>query len=153
LMLLQMVLVVSTATWLERSRFGYGLRAVGQNDRLAAASGVDPHRLKRAIYALSALFTAWTGGVAAYWLSYVSASDVFGSAITFQAVVMALVGGLGTPLGPVVGAGFLTLLSEFLGTRFVYYYLIAMGLVIMGISILAPAGLAGLMRGRQGVGS
>jgi branched-chain amino acid transport system permease protein len=140
--------VTATALWLERSRFGYGLRAVAANELLASASGVDSHRLKRRLYVVSALFIALTGGAAAYWLSYVNATDVFGAAVTFQMVVMALLGGLGTPFGPALGAAFLTLAGDVLGTRFVYHYLIAIGIIIVVVSLFAPAGLAGLLRRR-----
>jgi branched-chain amino acid transport system permease protein len=145
-MLALMVGVTGAALWLGRSRFGYGLRAVGENDRLAEASGVDIHGLKRRVYVGSALVTALTGGTAGYWLSYINAQEVFSAAITFQVVVMTLLGGLGTPFGPVLGAAFLTLVSEFLGTRFVYHYLIAIGVIIVLISLFLPGGLAGAAR-------
>lgn len=144
-MLVLMTGVTAAAFWLRGSKFGYGLRAVGENDRLAEASGVDIHRLKRRVYVGSALVIALTGGTAGYWLSYINAAEVFGASITFQMVVMTLLGGIGTPLGPVLGATFLTLVSEFLGTRFVYHYLIAIGVIIVAISLFAPAGLAGLL--------
>lgn len=142
------VAVTATALWLQRSKFGYGLRAIGENEALASASGVDSHRLKRRLYVASAVFIALTGGAAGYWLSYVNAADVFGAAVTFQMVVMALLGGLGTPFGPVLGAAFLTLAADVLGTRFVYHYLIAIGIIIVLVSLFAPAGLAGLLRRR-----
>ena len=66
-----------------------------------------------------------------------------------------LLGGLGTPFGPALGAAFLTLVSEFLGTRLVYYYLIVIGAIIVAISLFAPGGLAGviaLARGRRAEG-
>jgi branched-chain amino acid transport system permease protein len=141
LMLGIMVLVTATALWLGRSRFGYGLRAIGENERLAEASGVDLHRLKLRVYMLSALFIALTGGTQGYWLSYINAGEAFGAAITFQMVVMALVGGLGTPFGPLIGAGFLTLVSELLGTQFVHHYLIAIGVIIVAICLFLPGGL------------
>jgi branched-chain amino acid transport system permease protein len=144
-MLVLMTGVTAAAFWLGRSKFGYGLRAVGENDRLAEASGVDSHRLRRRVYVGSALVIALTGGTAGYWLSYVNAAEVFGASMTFQMVVMALLGGVGTPLGPVLGAAFLTLVSEVLGTRFVYHYLIAIGVIIVLISLFAPAGLSGLL--------
>jgi len=137
--------VTAAAFWLRRSKFGYGLRAVGENDRLAEASGVDIHRLKRRVYVGSALVIALTGGTAGYWLSYINAAEVLSASITFQMVVMTLLGGLGTPLGPVLGAAFLTLVSEFLGTRFVYHYLIAIGVIIVVVSLFAPAGLSGVL--------
>jgi branched-chain amino acid transport system permease protein len=143
-MLALMTGVTVTALRLRRSKFGYGLRAVGENELLAEASGVDSHQLKRRLYVCSAFVIALTGGTAGYWLSYVNAADVFSATITFQMVVMALLGGLGTPFGPVLGAAFLTLISEFLGTRFVYHYLIAIGAIIVAVSLFLPGGLAAL---------
>ena len=143
MMLALMTAVTATALWLRHSKFGYGLRAVGENDRLAEASGVDIHGLKRRLYACSAFIIAVTGGTAGYWLSYINAAEVFSASVTFQMVVMTLLGGLGTPFGPALGAAFLTLVSEFLGTRFVYHYLIAIGVIIVAVSLFAPAGLAG----------
>jgi branched-chain amino acid transport system permease protein len=145
-LLLIMAAVTGTALWLGRSKFGYGLRAVGENDRLAEASGVDVHRLKRRVYVASAFFIALVGGTAGYWLSYINAMDAFSIATTLQMVVMTLLGGLGTPFGPVLGAAFLTLISEVLGTQFVYHYLIGIGLIIVAISLFMPAGLAGAVR-------
>lgn len=148
-MLALMVGVTGAALWLGGSKFGYGLRAVGENDRLAEASGVNIHRLKRRVYVGSAFVIALTGGTAGYWLSYINAQEAFSAAITFQVVVMTLLGGLGTPFGPVLGAAFLTLVSEFLGTRFVYHYLIAIGVIIVLISLFMPSGLAGAARLRR----
>jgi branched-chain amino acid transport system permease protein len=144
-MLVLMAAVTGVALWLRRSKFGYGLRAVGENDRLAEASGVDIHRLKRRLYVVSAFIIAAVGGTAGYWLSYINAAEAFSTAVTFQLVVMSLLGGLGTPFGPVLGATFLTLVSEVLGTRFVYHYLIAIGVIIVAVSLFLPTGLAGVL--------
>jgi len=103
-MLALMAGVTGAALWLQRSKFGYGLRAVGENDRLAEASGVNIHRLRRRLYVGSAFVIAVTGGAAGYWLSYINAMESFSAAITFQMVVMTLLGGLGTPFGPALGA-------------------------------------------------
>ena len=145
-MLVLMSLVTGIAVWLGRSKFGYGLRAVGENDRLAEACGVNIHALKRRVYVTSAFFIALVGGTAGYWLSYVNAAESFSIATTLQMVVMTLLGGLATPFGPVLGAAFLTLVSEVLGTQFVYYYLIGIGLIIVAMSLFMPSGLAGALR-------
>jgi len=152
LMLGIMALATGTAFWLGGSKFGYGLRAIGENDRLAEASGVDLLAMKRRVYMLSAVFIAWTGGTAGYWLSYINANEAFNASITFEMVVMALLGGLRTPLGPLLGAAFLTLVREVLGTQFVYHYLIFMGIIVVGVSLFLPSGLAGIaerVRGKR----
>ena len=144
LMLGIMVLVTGTALWLERSKFGYGLRADRRERAARRGLGRGSAAARSCASTCSARsFTAWTGGTQGYWLSYINASEAFGAAITFQMVVMALVGGLGTPFGPLLGAGFLTLASELLGTQFVHHYLIAIGVIIVVICLFLPSGLAG----------
>ena len=59
-------------------------------------------------YAISAFFLGMIGSLEAYWLTYITPHMVFDVLITIQMVVMALLGGMGTVLGPVVGAAFLT---------------------------------------------
>jgi branched-chain amino acid transport system permease protein len=144
LMFTLMALVTAMAFWLERSKFGYGLRAIGENEQLAEASGVDLQRLKLRLYMLSALVIAWTGGVQGYWLSYVNANEAFGAGVTFQMVVMALVGGLRSPVGPLLGAAFLTIVSEVLGTQLLHHYLIVIGVVIVAVCLFLPTGLVGM---------
>ena len=146
LMLALMVLPLVTALWLENSKFGYGLRAISENEVLAEASGVNLYQLKLRLYIVSALYIAGTGGAVAAWISYINATEIFGISMTFQMVVMVLLGGLGTAFGPLLGAAFLTLLSELLGTRFVYHYMIAMGIIIALIPLFVPSGLIGLVK-------
>jgi branched-chain amino acid transport system permease protein len=69
---------------------------------------------------------------------------------TIQMVVMTLLGGMGTVLGPVIGASFLTLISEYLGARFVYDYLIFVGLVIIIVILLLPQGILGTIKRNKG---
>src|SRR5690606_18160855 len=73
LMLGLMAGVVAVAYSLERSKFGYGLKAVRDSETVAEASGVDVPVIRRQVYMLSAGFLAAVGGSAAYWLSYVNA--------------------------------------------------------------------------------
>jgi len=141
-----LALALAAALWLEGSRFGYGLRAIRENEVAAAASGIDVLALKRWAYCLSAVLIAWVGGTAGYWLTYINANEAFGPTITFQMVVMAILGGLGTPFGPLLGAAVLVLLAEVLGTRLLYAYLIIIGLVIMAVSLVFPQGVVGLAR-------
>jgi branched-chain amino acid transport system permease protein len=61
-------------------------------------------------------------------------------------VVMTLLGGIGTFLGPIVGATFLTIVSEILWARFVYTYLIIIGVIIVVLSVFMPKGIVGLFQ-------
>jgi branched-chain amino acid transport system permease protein len=80
--------------------------------------------------------------------------QVFNPLVSFQTVIMALLGGPVTVAGPVLGATFLGLLSEILLVKFRYLYMLSLGLVLIAVVLALPRGLAGLMRApRPGCGS
>ena len=150
ILLFFMGLTVGLTAVLERSKFGYGLRAIREGERAAEMSGVPTLSIKVRAYVLSSSLIGCIGGVEAYWLTYIIPDDVFNVMRTIQMVVMTLLGGMGTVLGPVIGASFLTLISEYLGARFVYDYLIFVGLVIIIVILLLPQGIMGAIRAKKG---
>ena len=150
ILLFFMGLTVGLAALLERSKFGYGLRAIREGEQAAEMSGVPTLSIKVRAYVLSSSLIGCIGGVEAYWLTYIIPDDVFNVMRTIQMVVMTLLGGMGTVLGPVIGASFLTLISEYLGARFVYDYLIFVGLVIIIVILLLPQGIMGTIKRNKG---
>jgi len=136
--------------FIERSRMGYALKAIHEAEDAAELSGVDTLRIKVTAYAISAFFIGVIGGVDAYWLTYITPNEVFSIHITIQMVIMCLLGGMGTLLGPVVGASFLTLVSEPLWAKFPYDYLIIIGVIIVVVIIALPRGIMGSVQGRKG---
>lgn len=102
-------------TWVVlRSRFGYGLIAIRENEEAAAVIGVDTTRYKVAAYVLSAALTGLAGGIFAQWNVFINQENVFPIDYNVQMILMALVGGAGTLFGPAVGAVALQLLIQFL---------------------------------------
>jgi branched-chain amino acid transport system permease protein len=99
---------------------------------------------------LSSSLIGCLGGIEAYWLTYIIPDDVFNVMRTIQMVIMTLLGGMGTVWGPVIGAGFLTLVSEFLGARFVYDYLTILGVVIIAVILILPRGIMSLVKRKRG---
>jgi branched-chain amino acid transport system permease protein len=150
ILLFFMGLTVGLAALLERSKFGYGLRAIREGEGAAEMSGVPTLSIKVRAYVLSSSLIGCIGGVEAYWLTYIIPDDVFNVMRTIQMVIMTLLGGMGTVLGPVIGASFLTLVSEYLGARFVYDYLVFVGLVIIIVILILPQGIMGAMRRNKG---
>lgn len=138
--------VVAVSYGLEVSAFGYGLRAIRDSEGVAAATGVDVPALKRRVYMLGAAFLAMTGGTAAYWLSYVNAADTMAASLTLQTIAIALLGGMGTPLGPVVGAAVLVGAQDLLGTAFTQSYWLVLGAIITAAALFFPAGIVGAVR-------
>jgi branched-chain amino acid transport system permease protein len=97
------------------SRPGRGLRALATSETAAAASGVPVGRYRLAVFALSAAFAGLAGGVYAFYLGYLGPGS-FPVLLSIEYVVMAVVGGLGTIAGPVVGATAVILLVQALTT-------------------------------------
>ena len=152
LMLFFAFLTIALTAFLEKRKFGLGLRAIRQAEPVAELSGVPTLAIKLRAYVLSSTLIGCIGGGEAYWLTYIIADDVFNVMRTIQMVIMTLLGGMGTLLGPVIGATFLTLVSEILGAKFVYDYLIIVGVTIVIVILLLPRGIAGtFLYGRRGL--
>ena len=152
LLFLFMGLVIGLTYLLSRSKFGYGLRAIREAEGAAELSGVPTLRIKMQAYMLSSGLIGCIGGVEAYWLTYIIPDDVFNVMRTIQMVIMALLGGMGTVFGPLIGGSFLTLIAEYLGAKFVYDYLILVGGVVILVILLMPNGVVGEIRRRKGRG-
>jgi len=93
------------------SRAGRGLRAAAGSEIAAAAAGVPVAGYRLVVFALSAAFSGLAGGVYAFYLGYLGPGS-FPLLLSIEFVVMAVVGGLGTTTGPVVGAAVITLLVQ-----------------------------------------
>jgi branched-chain amino acid transport system permease protein len=145
------LIVVLIHYGIEHSKFGYGLKAIHEAETSAEIAGVDTRGVKLRAYVTSAFFLGIFGGIEAYWITYITPPDAFSVHKTVQMVIMTLLGGMGTFLGPIVGASFLTLLSEVLGTKFVEYYLIMVGAIIIGIIVIMPSGIVGTIKAKLGL--
>ncbi len=132
----------------ENSKFGYGLKAIHQAEDTAEISGIDTARVKIRAYGTSAFLLGGVGGIYAYWITYITPHDVFSVYITVHMVIMTLLGGMGTFLGPVVGATFLTVIEETLWARFIYTYMVIVGSIIIVVVIFMPGGVMGTLKKR-----
>ncbi|WP_136592163.1 branched-chain amino acid ABC transporter permease [Salinigranum halophilum] len=133
----------------ERSKFGFRVKALRDDEDAAESLGIDTTRVKRQVYVLSCAVAALFGSVHAYFITFIHPNDVLAAIITDQMVIMALLGGLGTIAGPVIGGVLVFLLqrlsSVFLGQSTIYLPLI--GVLIMFVVLFAPSGVVGLLRG------
>jgi branched-chain amino acid transport system permease protein len=147
LVLFLVVLALCVTRWLKQSRFGAYLQAVRDNEDAARAVGVNPFRVKLAAIALSAAFMAAAGAFYVQVFQYIDPSIAYGSHTSVEALVAAIVGGLGTVWGPVLGALALHVLADV--TRNLFGALPGINMVIYGVVLLAivmfsPKGIAGL---------
>jgi branched-chain amino acid transport system permease protein len=132
---------VAAAYGVSRSRFGYGLRAIHDDEEGAAATGVDTIRTKLAAFALSGALTALVGALFAFQQVTIYPERLFSVEITVLMVAMAVIGGAGTVLGPVIGAVGLQLLAEYLRQRYLNLHLIVFGSLVVAVVILMPEGV------------
>lgn len=133
--------------WLRNGRFGAYLQAVRDNEDAARAVGVNPFRIKLAAIGLSAAFMGAAGAFYVQVFQYIDPSIAYGSVTSVEALVAAIVGGMGTLWGPVLGAVVLHVLADL--TRNLFGELPGINMVIYGvvlvlIVIFLPRGIAGI---------
>ena len=126
--------------WLSGSRFGYGLIAIREDEDAAAVMGINAPLYKTIAFALSGAFTGLAGGVYAYWITFIDPDSVFKVIITVQLIIMAVFGGTGTVLGPLLGSLVLASLSEWLSTQLVTLAELANGVIIVLVVLFMPQG-------------
>lgn len=141
-----LVLVTLTIFWLSRSRFGMGLIAIRENEEAAAVMGVNTTLYKVLAFALSASFTALAGGIYAYYITFIDPAGVFDISLNVKMIIMAVFGGPGSVLGPVVGALILSLVSEVLASQLTSIASLFFGVVIIVAVVFMPRGIADLVR-------
>ena len=134
--------------WLSQSRFGYGLIAIREDEDAAAAMGINTPLYKTIAFALSGAFTGLAGGLYAYWITFIDPDSVFKVIITVQLIIMAVFGGTGTVLGPLLGTLVLASVSEWLSTHLVPLAELFNGLIIILVVLFMPKGLSDLLRQR-----
>ena len=149
------VLVYAVQVYLERSRRGYQLAAVREDEDAALSLGVPARRLKVAAIAVSAALAAVAGALWAPYVGFVDPFYVFSVDLSVRFALAAIIGGLGTALGPFLGAALITVLETYLRARFggvgaglVGIYLIIYGCVLVLVVRFAPQGLVGWLGDR-----
>jgi len=147
-MLALAVLTVATAIVIHRSKLGFGLRCIQQNESAADIIGINSYAYKTAGFCLSAVFVGVAGAIYASWVNYIDPPDVFDVLISVKPMVMVLLGGLGTIFGPPLGAVILLLLEEVVWRNFLTMHVAALGVIIVVLVLFLPHGLLALIRER-----
>ena len=147
-----LALVLWLTRRLERSRLGYTLAAIRENEDAAEASGVDTQRAKLAAMALSSFLTALGGTFYAQYFSFVDPTLAFGVPVSVEILLRPIVGGPGTLVGPLLGSLVLTPLSEL--TRWAIrgrpgVDVMIYGAILVLVITFLPRGLVGALRVRR----
>jgi len=144
------VLAVVTASYLilrriTQSPFGMVLQSIRENEARTRAVGYPIERYKMVAVMLSGLFAGLAGVLYAVQNRFAAPDFVF-FLVSGEVVIYNVIGGIGTLVGPIVGAAFFLLLREGLSRFFTEYYLIPVGLMFIAMVIFMPQGLLGFAR-------
>ena len=132
--------------WLiSRSRIGLALKVIGDDETVAAHTGINIAGIKLALFAVSATIITLVGAIQAPRWTYVEPSIVFNPTISFLTLIMALLGGANRLWGPLLGAVPLFLLFEWLSANFPGHYSIILGLMFIAIVFIVPRGVLALI--------
>jgi branched-chain amino acid transport system permease protein len=149
------LLVYLVELYLDRSRRGYQLAAVREDEDAALSLGVPARWLKVAAICVSAALTAACGALWAQYVGFVDPLYVFSVDLSVRFALAAIIGGLGTPLGPFLGSILITTLETYLratfggiGAGFVGIYLIIYGSALILVVRFVPQGLTGWIAAR-----
>lgn len=139
------------ATWhIERSRIGYYLRAIREDANAAQSVGIPVAKYKLMAIAISAAFVAMGGTFYAQYTLYIDPDSVFPLSLSILVCLLAVVGGVGTLWGPLVGSALMIPLSEWTRIQFggtgSGVDLIIYGGLLTSVAVFQPTGLVGLVR-------
>ncbi|HCL91059.1 MAG TPA: branched-chain amino acid ABC transporter permease [Candidatus Atribacteria bacterium] len=138
-----MVITTLSLYFIIKSRFGFGIRSIKANEEAAISMGINTTYHKVVAWAISALFTSIAGALYAYWMSFIAPDEVFDVMIAVNTVVIMLIGGAGSILGPIIGAFIIELFAEVAWSAFLEYHLAALGIIIIIIVFFVPKGVSG----------
>jgi branched-chain amino acid transport system permease protein len=142
---LALAALVVAASWvLRRSSLGLELLAIKADVDAAADVGVSATFDQDLVFALSGAVIGLSGGLYASYFSFIEPADMFGFDRSIGFVLMAVIGGLGTTLGPLLGAIVFVLLRQYLLASYPQLYLGLYGLLLILIILFEPLGLSGL---------
>jgi branched-chain amino acid transport system permease protein len=142
-----LLLAVAVCRWVAASKMGYYFRAIKESHEIAQVLGVDVVRYRLYAIMISAFLTSMAGTFYAQYILYIDPDSVMILPISVQIVLVAMLGGASTVLGPVIGAGILVPLSEYsrawLGYKGTGMDMIIYGTLITVISMYQPNGVWG----------
>jgi len=142
------ILAALAAYWISRSRLGVALQCIEQNEDAAQVIGIDTRRAKIAAFAFSSLYVGMAGAIYASWTTYIDPSDVYDVSLSVKPIIMALLGGVGTLAGPVIGAFVFLGLEELIWRSSLEFHAGILGLLVVALVLFLPGGLREL-KGRS----
>ncbi|ASN83213.1 branched-chain amino acid ABC transporter permease [Deinococcus ficus] len=140
-------LTLAVTHLIRRSRLGYALQAVREDEDGARALGIDPTRMKVVAFMISAALTALGGALYGIYLQAFEPHTLLELPISVQIALMAIIGGRTSIQGPLIGAVLLATFGEVFRNVFSSANLLIYGVLILLVTLFAPNGIMGLFSG------
>ena len=131
--------------WINRSRLGFALRIIGNDEVVAVHSGINTASAKIILFVVSGTVATVTGALLAPRLSYIESSIAFSPMLSFLVVIMALLGGAHRLWGPIIGVVPFMLVWDLVTAKFPNQTTLVLGICFLLIVYAIPHGLAGLV--------
>lgn len=128
------------------SRFGLRLMTIREDEQGAETLGIHTTREKITAFILSAFLVGLAGSIHFTYQNYIDPPFAFSINLTLTPIVMTLFGGVGTILGPLIGAVLFTFIHEILWAEVAQIYMAVFGAILMGLILFFPQGLLGWMK-------
>jgi branched-chain amino acid transport system permease protein len=145
-----MVGVFLISYWIEKSRFGYHLIALREDEDAAESVGVNTARTKLKAAIVSAALTSLGGVFYAQYILFIEPYSEFSLDLSIQFALVPMIGGMGTSVGPIIGSFVLIPLQEllraWLGGKYSGLHLVIYGCILMLVVIFMPQGILGLIK-------
>ena len=140
-----MIITTLAIYFIVNSRFGFAIRSIKANEDAANSMGINTTSTKVSTWAIAAFFTSIAGGLYGYWMSFIAPDEVFDLMFITNSIIMMLIGGAGTILGPIIGAFIIESISEFAWSGFMEYHLAVLGIMTIIIVFFVPGGVMGTL--------
>ena len=145
-MLLALTVTIFITGWaINRSRLGFAMQIIGNDETVARHVGIDTARAKILLFMISGAFIGIAGAICAPRYAYIQPPSAFNPMISFLVVIMALLGGTKRLWGPLVGVIPFTIVMDFVTSRFPNHTSIVIGLAFLAIVYFIPNGVTGLI--------
>jgi branched-chain amino acid transport system permease protein len=139
------IVTALAAYFISRSRLGLAMRSIGGNEEAAEHMGIDTTRIKVLTFAISAIFMGAAGVVLAPSLTYSNAGIAFNVIYSFIPIVAAVLGGMGSLYGPLIGGLLFGFLDKTLRVEFPMYFMLGFGILMVVVVLFLPNGVVGLV--------
>jgi len=147
-----LLILLATIFFMMKSKLGYGLIAIREDEDAAESIGINTTRFKCTAFGLSGLFSGFAGAIYAYQQGFIKPEPVFAVTRTVEMIVMAVFGGIGSLWGPTIGAVFIEVISNFLSNHLLILHTLFFGSIVIVAILFAPKGVYDIFAGRKKVG-